>query len=132
MPDRSGVIVVQFSKLNRAGLVLAFLLGVVDMLAVLAPTPDGEVGPPFAILVIDALLGLLTVVAVVVAWRSGRRGAVRIAAGARIVSMITALPAFFVDVPAAVQALVAVFVVVTISCVAMMLTPARRPVPVTD
>jgi hypothetical protein len=90
------------------------------------------VGPPFAILLIDGVLGLITVVAVVVAWRSGRRGAVRIAAGARIISMITALPAFFVDVPAALQALVGVFVVLTIACVAMMLTPSRAPVAVTD
>ena len=121
-----------FSKLNKAGLVLAFLLGLADMTAPFTPTPDGEVGPPFAILVLDAVLGLITVVAVVVAWRTARRGAVRIAAGARIISMITALPAFFVDVPAALQAVVGVFVVLTIACVAMMLTPSRRPVAVTD
>jgi hypothetical protein len=123
---------VTFSKLNRAGLILALLLGLLDMVAVLQPTPDGEVGPPFAILVIDALLGLITVVAVVIAWRSGRRGAVRVAAGARIVSMLTALPAFFVDVPAGLQALVALFVVLTIACVAMMLAPSRSRVAVTD
>ncbi len=71
-------------------------------------------------------------VGVVVAWRTARRGVVRIVAGARIISMITALPAFFVDVPAGLKALVGLVTVITVVTVAMMLAPARRPVPVTD
>ena len=127
------MIAVKFSKVNKAGFVIAFLLGLTDVLSMFQPTPDdAEAGPPYAILLLDGVLGLITMVAVVVAWRTGRRGAVRIAAGARIVSMITALPAFFVDVPAGLQALVGVFVVVTIACVAMMLVPSRQPVAVTD
>jgi hypothetical protein len=82
--------------------------------------------------VIDTLLGVITVIAVVMAWRTARRGPVRIAAGARIISLVTALPAFFVDVPAGVQALVGLFAVVTIASVALMLAPSRRPVPVSD
>ena len=122
----------QLTKLNKAGLIIAFVLGLLDLTAPFQPTPDGEEGPPYAILLIDAVLGLITVIAVVIAWRTARRGAVRIAAGARIVSVVTALPAFFVDVPAALQVTVAVFVVVTIACVAMMLTPSRQPVAVSD
>jgi hypothetical protein len=121
-----------FSKLNKAGFVIALLLGLSDLASPLQPTPDGQVGPPLAILIIDAVLGLITVVAVVQAWRTGSRGAVRIAAGARIVSMITALPAFFVGVPAGIMLFVGFFVVVTIACVAMMLLPSRTPVPVSD
>ena len=121
-----------FSKLNKAGFVIALLLGLSDLASPLQPTPDGEVGPPFAILLIDALLGLITIAAVVIAWRTGRRGAVRIAAGARIVSMVSALPAFFAGVPAAILLIVSVFVVVTIACVALMLLPSRVPVPVSD
>jgi len=123
---------VTFSKLNKAGFVLALLLGLSDLASLLQPTPDGQVGPPLAILIIDAVLGLITIVAVVYAWRTGNRGAVRIAAGARIVSMITALPAFFVDVPAGIMLIVGIFVVATIACVAMMLLPSRTPVPVSD
>ncbi len=126
------MIAVTFSKLNKAGFVIALLLGLTDLASVLEPTPDGQVGPPLIILIIDAVLGLITIVAVVYAWRTGSRGAVRIAAGARIVSMITALPAFFVDVPAGLMLLVGVFVVATIACVAMMLLPSRTPVPVSD
>jgi hypothetical protein len=127
------VIVVKFSTLNKAGLVLALLLGLLDMASPWGPEPEGaEAGPPAAILWLDAVLGLLTVIFVVIAWRTGRRSAVRIAAGARIISMITALPAFFVDVPAGLQALVGVFGVLTLACVAMMLAPSRHPVAVTD
>jgi hypothetical protein len=120
------------SKLNKTGLVLAFLLGLADLTSPFQPTPDGQVGPPYPILILDGLLGLITVVGVVVAWRTARRGVVRIVAGARVISMITALPAFFVDVPAGLKALVGLVTIITIASVAMMLAPARRPVPVTD
>jgi hypothetical protein len=121
---------VPLSKLNKTGLVFAFLLGVADLTSLFQPTPDGEVGPPYPILVLDALLGVITVVGVVVAWRTARHGVVRIVAGARIISMITALPAFFVDVPAGLKALVGLVTIVTVASVAMILAPARRPVPV--
>jgi hypothetical protein len=132
VPDSSGVIAVTYSKLNKAGFVLALLLGVGDVASLLQPTPDGEVGAPYAILLIDALLGVITIVAVIIGWRTGRRGAVRIAAGARIVSMVTALPAFFAGVPTGVLLIVSLSVVVTIACVALMLFPSRVPVPVSD
>jgi hypothetical protein len=121
------------SKLNKAGLVLAFLLGLADIAAVFfPPTPEGQVGPPDSILLLDSLLGLITVVAVVVAWRTTKRAAIRLTAGARILSMVTALPAFFVEVPPGVKVLVGVFVLLTVASVVMMLAPARRPAPVTD
>jgi hypothetical protein len=120
------------TRLNRAGLVLAGLLGLADITAPFESTPEGEVGPPFAILLLDGLLGLITVVAVVVAWRTLRRGAIRIAAGARIISALTAFPAFFVDVPAVIKVVVGVFVLATAAAVTMMLSPPRRPGPVTD
>ena len=75
---------------------------------------------------------MITIVAVVIAWRTGRRGAARIAAGARIVSMVTALPAFFAGVPAGLLLIVSLLVVLTIACVALMLLPSRVPVPVSD
>ncbi|CAA9329086.1 MAG: hypothetical protein AVDCRST_MAG48-3045 [uncultured Friedmanniella sp.] len=117
---------VPFSTANKVGLVLAGLLGVLDLGALLNPTAPGEVGPPLGILVLDTLLGGVTVVAVVLAWRRRSRGMVRLAAGARILSMISALPAFFAGVPDALVALVAAFTVVTVATVVLMLLPARR------
>jgi hypothetical protein len=120
------------SKPNKIGLVLAFLLGVVDLTPRVEPASDGKHGPPLGVLLLDGILGLITLVAVVVAWRTARRGAVRLTAGARIISVITALPAFFVDVPPLVRVQVGVVALLTVAIVAMMLTPARLPTPVID
>lgn len=116
----------------RAGLVLAAVLGVGDVVSAFFPTPDGEIGPPLPIILLGGLLGIATLAAAVVAWRTGRRGALRIVAGTRVLSVITALPAFFVEIPAWLKLLVAVVVVLTVVCVVLVLSPARRSVAVTD
>jgi hypothetical protein len=117
---------------TRTGLVIAALLGVADVVSAFFPTPDGEVGPPLPIVLLGGLLGIATLGAVAVAWRTGKRGALRIVAGTRVLSAITALPAFFVDVPAPLKLVVAVAVVLTVVCVVLVLSPARRSVTVTD
>jgi hypothetical protein len=121
------------SGANKTGLAIAFLLGVGDVAFPFIPPPPGaRTGPPFPILLLGAALGLIVMVAAVVAWRTGRRAAVRLASGARILSMILALPAFFVGVPAWVKAEVGVEVLLTAVAIVLMLAPARRPAPVTD
>jgi len=121
------------STKNKAGLVIAGLLGLGDVITFfLLPTPEGEVGPPFGILVLGLACGIITVVAVAVAWTKHSRGAIRVAAGARIISMLTALPAFFVDVDAEIKISVTVAVILTVLSVVLMLSPARRTAPVTD
>ena len=120
------------STKNKVGLVIAGLLGIGDITAILFPTPEGEVGPPIGILILGSICGVITVIAVVIAWTKASRGAIRVAAGARIVSMLTALPAFFVDVPAGVKILVTGFVIATFVSVVLMLSPARQTTPVTD
>jgi hypothetical protein len=116
-----------YSTANKVGLVLAALLGASDVVSVFTPPTDpGAVGPPMAILALDSVLGVLTLVAVVLAFVSRRRGWVRLAAGARILSMLTALPAFFAGVPAWLVAMVAAFTVLTVVTVVLMLLPVRR------
>ena len=117
---------------TRVGLVLAVVLGLADVVSTFFPTPDGEVGPPLAIVILGGVIGLATLAAVAVAWRSGRRGALRIVAGTRVLSAITALPAFFVDVPPWLKLVVAVLVVLTVVCVVLVLSPARQPAALTD
>jgi hypothetical protein len=117
---------------TRAGLVLAALLGLVDVVSAFFPTPEGEVGPPLPIVVLGGLLGVATLAAVAAAWRTGQRGMLRIVAATRVLSAISALPAFFVDIPAALKLVVAVAVVLTVACVVLVLTPARRTASVTD
>jgi hypothetical protein len=116
-----------FRTANKVGLVLAGVFGLADTGSFFtSPTPADQPGPPQGILVLDGLLGVITLVAVVAAFVTLRRGWVRLAAGARIASMITALPAFFAGVPDWLVALVSVSVVATIVTVVLMLLPAPR------
>ena len=71
-------------------------------------------------------------IAVIIGWVKANRGAIRVAAGARIVSMLTALPAFFVDVPWFIKLLVTAFTIVTVVSVVLMLSPSRQTTTVTD
>lgn len=122
-----------FTTRTRAGLVLATLISVGDVVSTFFPTPEGEPGPPLSILLLGGLLGLATLAAVAVAWRTERRGAVRVVAGTRVLAGIGALPAFFVEgVPAVLRLLAAIAVVLTVVCVVLVLSPARRTVPITD
>lgn len=99
------------STRQRVGLVLAGLFFLVNLPSAVTPTPDGEVGPPFAILLADSLLAAAGLVAVVLAWRSGRRAALVVMAACVVLILLTALPAFFVDVPAWIKTVVATTVV---------------------
>ena len=119
------------SARQKVGLLLAGFLSLTSVPSVLTPTPDGEVGPPFGILILGTVLGVVGLVAVVAAWR-GNRPALRVAAGTVILNMLTSLPAFFVDVPAWLKLLVGVSVLISITSVVLMFSPARRPVPVLD
>jgi hypothetical protein len=117
---------------QQAGLSIAAVLSVVNVAFVAFPTPDGEEGPPFAVLVLGAILGVIGLVAVVIAWRSGNQAAFRVTAGALVINAIAALPAFFVDIPAGLKLAVAVSIVLTVLSIVLMFSSARRPVPVLD
>jgi hypothetical protein len=117
---------------NKIGLVLAGLLGIGDVLSILSPTPDGDEGPPLAVLVLSCVLGVVTLAAMVPAWRTGSRTALRVVAGTRILSALTSIPAFFVDIPAGLRAVAAVAFAATVVCVVLVLAPANRRALVTD
>ena len=115
----------------KVGLALAVLLALADVLgSLLVPVDPAQVGPPLGVLVLAGILGVITLVFVVIAWLRRSRGAIRIVAGTRILSAVTALPAFFAGPPAPFVIAAAVGVTVTVIAVALMLSPARRPVPV--
>ncbi len=117
---------------QKTGLVLAGLLSAINIPSVFFPTPEGDTGPPLAILAVGSILGVIGLVAVIIAWRTGNRAAIRVAAGALIINLLTSLPAFFVDVPAVVKLLVGVSVLLTVLAVALMFSASRRAVPVLD
>jgi hypothetical protein len=121
------------SRRQRVGLVLAGLLSAANTLSVVGgPTPEGEVGPPMVVLLAGTVLGVVGLLAVVVAWRSDNRAALRVAAGALIISALTAVPALFVDIPAALKIVAAVGVLLTIAAVVLMFSAEHRPASLSD
>ncbi|HCB04132.1 MAG TPA: hypothetical protein DEQ43_07790, partial [Nocardioides bacterium] len=81
--------------------------------------------------VVDTLLGAIAIVAAILAWR-GNRVALRVAAGAIILITITGLPAFFVDVPMGVKALVGLSVLLTVLAVVLMFSAPRSSSSIDD
>jgi hypothetical protein len=120
------------SKRQKVGLVLAGIYSALNVAGVLFPPPEGQVGPPIGILIVDSVLGLAGLAAVIITWRTGNRAALRVAAGAIIIMALTALPAFFVDVPAAIKLLAGVSTLIVIVAVVLMFSTGRRPTPVLD
>jgi hypothetical protein len=113
----------------KIGYWLAVLLAVVDVATLLLPTPaDGE-GPPVAVTLFSAVMGVITLVAAVLVARTGRRSGLRVMAVSRILSAITALPAFFVEgPPPIIVAAGAAMVVLTIVAVVLLMSRARSAV----
>jgi hypothetical protein len=118
------------STKQRVGLVICAIYSLINIPSVLFQTPDGEEGPPVAILAVSSILGVIGLVTALMAWR-GNRVALRVAAGAIIVLTLTGLPAFFVDVPMVVKALVGLSVVITVVAVVLMFS-GRRPATLSD
>jgi len=110
---------------RRIGLVILGLLSLGDI-----ATPvltDGET-PPYAVAALAAVLGVVSLVLVVRAYRDPSRP-LRLLIGLRVLSAVAALPAFFVaDVPAGAQAAAAGAVVLTAAGV--LLTATGRSVAV--
>jgi hypothetical protein len=95
---------------RRLGLMIFGLLSLGDI-ATLALT-DGDT-PPYAVAAVAALLGLVSLVLAVHAFRDPTRP-LSLLIGLRVLSAITALPAFFVsDVPPGAQAAAGGVVVLT-------------------
>lgn len=116
---------------QKVGLALAGVYSLTNVPSVLGTPDPGQVGPPMSILVIGGVLGVVGVVAVVLAWR-GNGVALRVAAGAVVVMTLTGLPALFVDVPMFVKALVGFSVLLTVLAVVLMFSAQRRPAPISD
>jgi hypothetical protein len=109
----------------RTGLVLAGLLALSDLFSF-------ALGPqPLSVIIASTALGVLTLIALVPAWRSGRRPAVIAVAVTRILSALLAVPAFFVGgVAAGVQVVAAVLIALAVVSTVLLFT-ARTPSAVT-
>ncbi len=106
---------------RRAGLVILGLLSLGDVATI--TLTDGE-NPPYAIALGVALLGAVSLVLVVRAFRNPNQS-LRLLIALRILSAVAALPAFFVsDVPAG--AVVAAAAIVVSTAAGILLTARTR------
>jgi len=111
------------SRSYRAGLVILALLSVIDVAGPLLT--DGD-NPPMEIALVGSALGVASLVCVVLAWRGMTRAVLPLAA-LRLLSALTAVPAFFIsDVPPAVRGLAAALVLVTVAAVALVVGSRGR------
>ena len=112
------------STLYRSGLVLLGVLSVLDLTAPLYT--DGE-HPPMFIAIIGSVLGLVSIVLVVLAWRGRTAAAIGLSV-IRVLSALTAVPAFSAGgVPTPIMAVAGSFIILTVVGVVLTLAGLRRP-----
>lgn len=109
---------------QRAGVVLAVLVSLINVPSALFPTPEGEVGPPLPILLLSSLLGVLGLVCCVLVWR-GSRGAARALAVILVIGVISTLPAFFVPIPVGLKVAAALFTIASIVALPLIFSGER-------
>lgn len=109
-------------RTTRIGLVIAGVLGLAD-LSMLIP---GEDGPPLAIALGVAALGVITLVSLPFGWR-GSRVALAVVIVTRLVSAVAAVPALFIpELPLPLRLWVAAGVVLTLLAVGLISTGLFR------
>jgi hypothetical protein len=100
----------------RTGLLL---LGVFSLVDVAGPLMTDGDNPPMSIALAGSVLGLASLVCLYLAWHGSSRAVLSLAA-LRLLSALTAVPAFFVaDVPGAVRGLAGVIVLLNLVGIAL-------------
>ena len=116
----------------RAGLALSAIIGLGNLPFLFLDIDWGANEPPFALLLLNAAIGMVSVVCAMVAWNSGNRKAIRINAAALIINALMVLPGLFVDTSAFITVISAVVVVATLVAVVVTMRRERTPVRVVD
>ncbi len=116
----------------RAGLALSAVIGLAN-LPFLAPDIDwGPEAPPYALLVLAAAVGMVSVVCAAIAWSSGDRRALRVNAAALIFNALMVLPGLFGDTPAFITIASASFVITTVAAVILTMRRSDERTTVVD
>jgi len=111
------------SPTAAAGLVICTLLGVLDIAGMAALGTANA--PPTVVVLAGGVLGIVTVAAVVPAWR-GHRGGMTAIVGSRLLSALLGFPAFFSDkAPGWAQAVAGVAIAATILAIALLARSLR-------
>ena len=110
----------------RAGLVVLGILSVGDLASPLLT--DGQT-PPMSIALIGSGLGLLSLVLIILAWRGRAAAAVGVVI-LRVLSALTAVPAFLFDgVPTVAKVLAGTLITLTVVGGVLVLVGVRKPAP---
>ena len=116
----------------RVGLALSIILGLANLPVLFLDVDWGDNAPPFALLLLNAALGLVSVVCAAIAWNSGNRLAIRINAAALIVNTIMIVPGLFFEGPVWMPVLSAVTIVLALIAVVLMMRRSATPAAVID
>ncbi len=116
----------------RAGLALSAVIGLSNLPFLFLDIDWGANEPPFALLLLNSAIGMVSVVCAIVAWNSGNRKAIRINAAALIINALMVLPGLFIDTTAFITVISAVVVVATLVAVVVTMRRERTPVRVVD
>ena len=116
----------------RAGLALSAIIGLGNLPFLFLDIDWGPEEPPFALLLLNAAIGMVSVVCAVVAWNSGNRKAIRINAAALIVNALMVLPGLFLESTAFITIISAVIVIATLVAVVLTMRREQTPIRVSD
>ncbi len=116
----------------RVGLALSIILGLANLPFLFLDVDWGAEEPPFALLLLNAALGLVSVVCAAIAWNSGNRLAIRINAAALIINTHHDRARPVLRGPVWIPVLSAVTIVLTVIAVVLMMRRTSAPVPVID
>lgn len=116
----------------RAGLALSAIIGLGNIPFLFVDIDWGVDEPPFAMLLMNAAIGMVSVVCAALAWNSGNRKAIRINAAALIVNALLVIPGLFVETTTFIRILSAVIIVATLTAVVLTMRRERTPVRVID
>jgi peptidoglycan/LPS O-acetylase OafA/YrhL len=113
---------------RMAGHVLGILVALGHVASVGIPTASGKPGPPLAVLVIGAGLGLAVIALLTLSWRRDSREARRIAAILLVLAALGALPGMFVaGASTALTFAAGALVLVTVAAVVLLFAPQPEP-----
>jgi hypothetical protein len=114
----------QLSRPRTAGHVLGIGLGLAHLSILGVPTGGDDPGPPLAVVICGALLGLSVVILLVLSWRRDATTPRRVAAVLLFVAALGALPGLLVSgVDVALQLLAGILVLLTVTAVVLLFYP---------
>ncbi len=116
----------------RTGLALSAIIGLGNLPFVFLDIDWGADEPPFAMLLLAAVIGMVSVVCAALAWNAGNRRLIRLNAAALIVNAVMVVPGLFVDTTATIRVTTAVIIVATVAAVVLTMRRSDMPSRVVD